>query len=409
MIIMNKIFVILAFLLVFNTGKACTTFIISGKNTPDGKPILYKNRDSGTLDNAMVYFTDGKYDYIGIVNSKENGKDEVWGGYNSEGFAIMNSAAYTNTIGDTTKLMDMEGVIMKKALQECKTVDDFEALLKKMPKPLGADANFGVIDAYGGAAYFETGNYSYKKVDANDPLVAPNGVLVRTNHSFNSNINEGYGYIRYATADKVLYQAAASGDFTPQFLLNNISRNLTHSLTGVDLKDNLPESKSIKEFKPFIDYIPRYSTCSVVLVKGVKPNENPKSTVMWTILGFPLTTVAVPVWLNSDKKLPKAVTMNDDFHSYMCDAGRELKKQCFPISRGSGTKYINLSAVINQEGDGILQKINEIETLVFDMAEEHIPENKTPDDKTITDFYNDLDHYLSVSYNKYFNLNLFSE
>ena len=94
---MKRLFVLL--LLLAGAGMtgdiwSCTTFIISGKNTPDGKPILYKNRDTGTLDNAIVFFSDGKYQYIGLVDSKDSWNKEVWGGFNSAGFAIMNSAAY---------------------------------------------------------------------------------------------------------------------------------------------------------------------------------------------------------------------------------------------------------------------------------------------------------------------------
>ncbi|MGB8357892.1 MAG: hypothetical protein WCD55_04675, partial [Bacteroidales bacterium] len=172
---------------------SCTTFIISGRNTPDGKPILYKHRDTGTLDNAIAFFSDGKYQYIGIVDSKATWKSEVWGGYNSAGFAIMNTAAYNNNTGDTTKLTDQEGVVMKMALQNCATLADFEKMLSDLPKPLGVDANFGVIDASGGAAYYETGNYGFKKIDANDPALAPNGYLIRTNFSFTGTVNAGGG------------------------------------------------------------------------------------------------------------------------------------------------------------------------------------------------------------------------
>jgi len=114
-------------LLAGTTGEvwSCTTFLMSGKHTPDGRPLLYKNRDTGTLDNALVYFTDGKYDYIGLVDSKESWKREVWGGFNSAGFAIMNSAAYNNNSGDTTKLADREGEVMKMALASCATLADF--------------------------------------------------------------------------------------------------------------------------------------------------------------------------------------------------------------------------------------------------------------------------------------------
>ncbi len=390
------------------SAEACTTFVISGKYTPDGRPMLFKNRDTGTLDNALVYFTDGKYDYIGVVNAKAGYQSEVWGGYNSEGFAIMNSAAYNNNIGDTTKLNDREGELMKLALQSCKTVDDFEKMLKKMSKPLGVDANYGVIDAFGGAAYFETGNFGYKKVDANDPTVAPNGILIRTNHSFNENYNEGFGYIRYATAENVLFQAAATNNLQPEYLLNNLSRNLTHSLTGVNLQEQLPADKTKAVFKDFNDFIPRNSTASVMLVKGVKAGENPKATVMWTVMGFPLTTVAVPVLMNAEKKLPNILSMKSDFHAPLCDAGMKLREQCFPIKRGSGKNYINVAVLINQNNDGILQKIIPIEKQVFKAFHKMFTEseNNLPDDNQIIQFYDWIDTFIPQMYSLQFELSV---
>ena len=82
------------------------------------------------------------------------------------GFAIMNSASYNLNLQDTSKLKDNEGFVMKKALQSCATLQDFEALLKSLPKPMGVNANFGVIDANGGAAYYETSNYTFIKFNA---------------------------------------------------------------------------------------------------------------------------------------------------------------------------------------------------------------------------------------------------
>ena len=175
---------------------ACTTFIISGKHTVDGRPLLFKNRDTDQKQNSLVYFNDGRYKYIGLVDGTAEWNKMVWGGYNEAGFAIMNSAAYNNNTGDTSKLKDQEGVIMKLALQTCATLKDFEKLLGSLPKPMGLDANFGVIDAFGGAAYYETGNFNFTKFDANDPTLAPNGILIRTNHSTRADLTRGYGFVR---------------------------------------------------------------------------------------------------------------------------------------------------------------------------------------------------------------------
>jgi len=408
---MKKLIVLLFALLqagLSNETTACTTFIISGKYTPDGRPILYKHRDTGTLDNALVFFTDGKYPYIGLVDATAEGMSTVWGGYNSAGFAIMNSAAYNNNIGDTSKILDREGIVMKLALQQCATLADFEKMLTKLPKPLGVDANFGVIDASGGAAYYETGQQGFKKIDANDPAVAPFGYLIRTNHSFTGVIDKGFGYIRYATASGALNMAAAMNKLEPQYLINNISRNLTHSLTKVNLREGIPSDNRQPEFRAFEDYIPRNITASVILVVGVKQGENADNTMMWTVLGFPLVTVAVPVWISAGKDLPRLMSMKPDFHAPLCDAAMKLKSQCFPITRGSGGKYINLAAVINAEKTGIMQQIEPVENEIFMKTGEllsRMPEGKN---RTIAiqEHYKWLDSYITESYKRLFGINV---
>ncbi len=404
----KTIFLLLTLLLAgpWHEAAACTTFIISGKHTADGRPILYKHRDTGTLNNALVYFTDGKYPYIGLVDATSTGMSMVWGGYNSAGFAIMNSAAYNNNIGDTTKLIDREGIVMKLALQQCATLADFEKMLTELPKPLGVDANFGVIDASGGAAYYETGQQGFKKIDANDPAVAPFGYLIRTNHSFTGVIDKGSGYIRYATAANALNIAAAVNRLDPQYLLNSISRNLTHSLTKVNLREGIPADGSQPDFRSFDDFIPRYSTASVILVVGAKNGEEPSNTMMWTVLGFPLVTVAVPVWLSAGKELPRFLSMKDDFHAPLCDAAMKLKSQCFPIVRGSGYKYINLAAVINAENTGIMQQIEPVENEIFTRTRElmsRLPEGKNRT-AVIQEHYRWLNDYVSESYKTLFGI-----
>jgi uncharacterized lipoprotein NlpE involved in copper resistance len=387
---------------------ACTTFIMSGKYTPDGKPILYKNRDTGTLDNAIVFFTDGKYPYIGVVDSKETWNQEVWGGFNSAGFAIMNSAAYNNNTGDTTKLSDREGVVMKMALATCATLEDFEMMLTDMPKPLGVDANFGVIDAQGGAAYYETGNWGFKKIDANDPALAPYGLLIRTNFSFTGTPDAGGGYIRFATATEALNMARAQKRSDPQYLLNSISRNLNHSLTGVNLRSDLPYDGNAAEFRYFEDFIPRTSTASVMMVIGAAKGEDPSTAMMWTVAGFPLTSVAVPLWISGGKNLPAVVSMKDNMHAPLCDAAMELKKKLFPVTRGSGYRYINLAALMNEEKTGILQKLEPVENEIFRKTAEmmaSMPEGKIQKEK-IREHYNWIDDYIIKSYRELFGIDV---
>mgnify|MGYP006328857407 CR=1 FL=1 len=64
----------------------CTTAVVSGKATDDGRPLLLKNRDADALQNKLVYFFDGKYRFIGLVNSEDKENKDVWCGFNAAGF-----------------------------------------------------------------------------------------------------------------------------------------------------------------------------------------------------------------------------------------------------------------------------------------------------------------------------------
>jgi hypothetical protein len=358
------------------------------------------------MQNSLAYFSDGKYKYIGLVDGKKDWEKAVWGGYNETGFAIINTAAYNNNLGDTTKLKDKEGVVMKLALQNCRNLADFEKLLQSLPKPMGVDANFGVIDAFGGAAYYETGNRDFKKYDANDPAIAPNGLLIRTNHSMRADLTKGFGFCRFQTAESALNEALANKQMSPQFLFNQLSRNLTHSLTKTNLWTELPAKREVPEFKFFIDYIPRVITSAAILIVGAKDQKQTDQAMMWTILGFPLTSVAVPVWIAGGELLPKAVSMNSEFQSPICKAALKFKADCFPITYDRMNNYINLSAVINNEKTGYLQLLQPIETGIFERTSELEKNALTP--QKIQAFYSWLDEYLEKNYQTQFGLSLFS-
>lgn len=404
--------IIILFVLIFiinDNYNACTTFIISGKHTKDGKPILFKNRDTDSFDNSIAFFNDGKYNYVALVNAKDDWKEMVWGGYNNVGFAIINSVSFINKKDDTSKLVDQEGIIMKLALKNCKTLKDFETLLNNLPKPMGLNTNFGVIDAYGGAAYYETSNFGFTKFDVNDITIAPKGYLARTNHSFSGNLDIGIGFCRYQTECSALDAAFDNNQFNPQYLFNNISRNLTHPYTKTNLWDNLPNDKSTQDIRFFIDYIPMYNSASSIMIVGAGNEKQIDNTVMWAILGFPLSSVAIPVWLSKGNILPKVATMKSDLHSPLCDAALILKKDCFPINRDNGHNYINLSVVINKQNNGYLQLLKPIEDNIFSKANVIINNwDKSQISKNdIENYYNWLDAYLYESYNKFFNIKLY--
>jgi len=385
----------------------CTTAVVSGKFTADGRPLLFKQRDTPDLENKLMTFSDGKYPYIGLVNTKDTLGVAVFGGFNETGFAIMNSASYNLNPNDSGKDDGCDGEIMKLALQKCATLADFEHLLDSLPKPLKVSANFGVIDAKGGAAYYETGNYSYKKYDANNPDIAPLGYIVRTNFSYSGNREQDKGLSRYQAAQNLLYQASLTNSISVDFFIG-VSRSLKHGLTHTDLYQAVPATGNEVVFTAFRDYIPRYFTASSIVVQGITAKERPEQTTMWTTLGSPLSTVSIPVWLTPGLKLPEILQAEPTTgKAKLNDWSLQLKKQIFPIQRGEGSDYINLAALLTQDQKGILQKVIPIEKQVRTQALIYQTKWRTEgvvNEKELASFYSWVDKFVSQSYQDTFGL-----
>lgn len=196
---MKKILTLLVSLILlvpFNEAISCTSAIFTGKVTKDGRPLLLKHRDTGELNNRIEYFQGPKYGFLALVDSPSKG-GVAWSGSNNAGFSIINTASYNLKDDDVpSSMMDREGELMYKALGVCKNLKDFEYFLDTLSRPMGVEGNFGVIDAEGGAAYYEVNNHKWNKLDVNDPEVAPNGYFIVTNFSYTGREDEGMGYIR---------------------------------------------------------------------------------------------------------------------------------------------------------------------------------------------------------------------
>lgn len=385
---------------------ACTVAVVSGKCTRDGRPLLWKHRDTDKLQNALMYFQGGKYSFIGLIDAADSLRENVWVGCNSAGFAIMNSASYNLILNDTVKVRDREGIVMRMALERCATIEEFEALLRELPKPLGVEANFGVIDASGGAAFFEVANYAWSKLDVNDPAVAPFGYLLHTNFSFTGDPLRGAGHIRYATAEELFHEGYETDGITPQFILQNASRCLKHSLTRVDLRTECGASSAERKFVPFEDFIPRFITSASVVIQGVRPHESPDLTTMWTILGFPLTSVVTPVWIGGGNALPLLLTLGKNSVAPLCDKAMKLKESLFPIRRSYGERYLNINAAFNGAGTGTMQRLRPLEDQIFQEAASKLGEWRRGKLKKseIAEFYRWMDETITAEYQRLYGL-----
>ena len=247
--IMNRIRQIaLALLLILSAVQfthplyACTSAIITGKSTPDGRPLMWKHRDTDEENNRIQFFYGEKFSFLALVNSYyTDDAHKAWAGNNEAGFCIMNTASYNLSDNDTlASYARNAGSIMYRALSICKNLKDFETMLDTLSRPLSGESNYGVIDAEGGAAYYEVNEKSWRKIDVNDPKVAPQGYLVYTNFSYTGRQDDGMGYIRYNTADLIIKdRISKAGKITPKWIFSSLSRSFYHSMLGIDLKDNL--------------------------------------------------------------------------------------------------------------------------------------------------------------------------
>lgn len=390
-----------ALLLLF-AGKAfpCTTAVISGKATPDGRSMIWKLRDTDNLENSFRYFNDGKYSYIGLVDSKDTEGVNVWGGSNSAGFAIMNSASYNVNEGDTTSLKDMEGVFMKLALQTCASLQDLEKLLDTYPKPRGLAAHFGVIDADGGAAFYEVNNQTWTKFDAN---TNPNGYVLRSNYSETGTKDVGFGFIRRQTAEKIFAEAKQQNKLNYQTIVQKFTRCFYHPVFDIDYRKKYESGDFETEFISTDDFITRHSSASSIIVQGIKKGESSDMNTIWAQVGFPETSVAVPLWVRGGDNLPTAIEYDDAIKNSPMNAyAMEWKNNAYPIGRSDGYHYLKMTELINKNGTGYVQRIENIEKDIFSLTEENLTlwRKKTPNSSEISAFYNVLNNKVVDFYTK---------
>lgn len=309
---LTAVAVILLFgVLVTRASLGCTTAVISGKVTHDGRPILWKNRDTSFRHNELVLFEDGKYRMLAVVNA--GSRKSVWMGVNETGFCIENSLSkdLNDESGEkesSSKTGMGNGGLMKLALQTCASVEDFRKLLEKTDADgRRTNANFGVIDATGGAAMFEVGPASHVMFDANDGETAPHGYLVRANFATTvkgvppspdpQQLDDIYSSQRFAQACALLEPLRKDG-INVSYILRNMSRDLS----GPDGKPYPGTVNGLEGKIPSViltdSTISRTTTVSAAVFHGVRDGEDPANTTMWTFLGDPKFSIAVPCWVN---------------------------------------------------------------------------------------------------------------
>ena len=345
-----------AFLLILSIAAAitdaraeeCSTAIITSAASADGCPLLWKNRDTDHLSNMVVFVSDAPYSYLGIVDADDPSGRRVWVGLNAAGFAIMNTVAY-NLPKKPGEAEDLEGVIMADALRLCRTVDDFESYIKRNTgRALGSQANFGVIDAAGGAAAFEVHNNGYKRLNVAEQ---PEKYLLITNFARSGEAGKGRGLVRFDRLTE-LFRAKTDAKYSVEDVLETFARDTRNpilSCPGPAKKEKLPAGK------PYFIYtqqtIDRGSTSAAVVLQDVVPGKDPKDATMWVILGEPVSGIAVPLWVETGEVPPELFGTEAAPINQEC---MRLKALMRPWKDDERAEYLDLTKLDDGAGGGWL-------------------------------------------------------
>jgi hypothetical protein len=339
-------------------ARPCTIAVILGRATADGRPLLWKNRDVTEQDNIVRFYAGKVHDYLGL--SDAGAADKIFAGLNAAGLAIVN--AVSSDLEGTSE--SENGVIIKRILEECATVDEVDALLAATNAAgRKTRANLGVIDARGHGAIFETGNKSYTRFGAD---ASPDGILVRTNFALTgARPEEGEGFIRFDRASAILGPAAADRTIDVRFLFDRAARDLVNEAVDPYPLPFKGSQNGHSQGYLRTDYsINRYKTASAVVFQGAAGGEDPLLATMWCLLGEPVCGIALPLWVRAG-----AVPWEfcGSYFSPLREAVKVREAECY--TDPSSDRYLDTRILADGRGGGLAAFISRLEALIFPAAE----------------------------------------
>ncbi|TFH65698.1 MAG: hypothetical protein E4G90_05805, partial [Gemmatimonadales bacterium] len=331
----------------------CTAGVASGRATADGRPLLWKTRDASATDNEVIWNTSGTYPFVSVISAGD--PSSSWMGVNEKGFAIINTLSTDLSAGREGL---HNGLFMAYALQEAANVEEFEELLKETNETgRMTNTNFGVIDATGAAAFFETAGHEYWRYDAAD---TEKGYLLRTNFAVNGDRSRGDPP---GSMDRFLQTERLMIDFyrTDKIDFKEIVKTQVRSFGNKEGESvPLPFIGSIDGHAP--GYFPnsssinRNSFVSFAIIQGVFEEEDPRLSTMWTILGQPSTGITVPFWPVGETP-PEA---NGPETAPLADAANQIRRELYeefegvdPEAEGIRALFINAMELRDENGEGI--------------------------------------------------------
>ncbi len=365
-----SLFCLLALASIPPGASACTSLVVAPAGSADGAPILWKNRDTDTLDNKVLFVRETPYSYLGLVNAGDTSGRWVYAGLNTEGFAIFNTVAYNLPEDDGMK--DLEGLVMADALRTCRTADDFEGWLKRnLGDSLGCWTNFGVMDASGAAWLFEVHNQGFKKIDA---AAEPSGWLVNANFSRSGEAGKGAGYLRFERAEQIVSQRKP-GTLDPAFIFDLLARDTGHAWLRSPTLADLGALSGREPIRIMSRHtIARGDTAAAVVIQG---RSKERSATFWVALGEPVCAVAVPLWAEAEE-VPAALHAGEKAALNL--ESRRLSARLHPFVEKDKSDYMDLAPLHNREGTGFWPVLQKAEREIREETAAFLKKGRTPEE-----------------------------
>ncbi len=353
----------------------CTIMIISGRATDDGRPILWKNRDVTEPDQRYLYIEPmdyhGQSTYGFTGNFYTSDSTRCFMGVNETGFAIINANCYNLPDSRIDGIDD--GDLMTLALKWCSAIEDWEHILETSGIYGRRDCwLFGVIDSSGAARLYECGNTSYTVYDANNFIHAPDGYLLRSVFAL-SGSEPSRGVPRYERAKHLLEYYTENNYLNVKYILQKLARDFSlgsdneyshndpYPLPYYGHQDTLPAGCVITE-----ETINRYKTRSCSVIRGVLQDENPRLATMYAILGQPVLSMAVPLWVGSEY-VPFCLRGNEQAPWYSLISQR--MNDIYPFDSDNGDVIMNSHYLLDSLGQGVYSWSLELEEWGLSEAE----------------------------------------
>ncbi len=368
----------LLFLIVFQSDtKApprigeCTLGIFTGDATTDGRPILWKNRDITNAVQKFCYYAptvsllDTTLAFIGNAFSSDTTK--VFMGLNSTGFAVINGNSYN--LGDQMIDGIDDGTIMKMALGRCRTLADFEHILDATSVIGRKDCwNYAAMDAFGHAALYECANFSYVKFDAYDSLNEGNGVTLRATFSL-SGTRDYDGYDRYKRACDLVRTRLLTQGIDPRFIFQKLTRDLANPIADpYPLPYNGTQNGRPAGFICVHDStINRDNTRSVMVIRGIKPGEDPRLSTIYAMIGQPVLSVAYPLWVESHQ-VPAVLNRGTNVPMY----SQVMARHARIYTLHNDGEYLDSRYLMGKDSVGLFTYTLPLETSILNLADSYL-------------------------------------